>query len=81
MQYIKNTSLINFEAWDGGKKVLDDLIINHPKGFRIIEEYLEEECEKNFLSERWINDFLWFRAINYLENLDNFNYEEDCWEW
>ena len=62
IKIVHEIELEYFEAWSGGKAVLDN-IKAHDKCDEIIE-YIESlltyETEQGIITETWLNDFLWF---------------------
>lgn len=81
MRYlVEDRSLSSFPAWGGGLKVLNNLA-NKPKGFHLVEEYIEDWCNMETVTATQINDFLWFCAMDYLESCTPYNYETDSYEW
>lgn len=71
----EDVELNEFEAWSGGRDVLDK-ILEHSKVdmiIDIIENYLMEYEE---LSSTDVNDFLWFEIEDILRD----EYDIDIWE-
>lgn len=82
MRYlVEHGSLCSFPAWGNGLIVLNELANNKPKGFNLIEEYINEWCDNELVTATQINDFLWFSARDYLESCTPYNYETDSYEW
>lgn len=73
IKIVKEIELEYFEAWSGGKDVLDN-IKGHKKCDEImeyIESLLTYETEQGIITETWLNDFLWFDVDQLLiDNLD-----------
>ena len=67
-------SIYNFNAWSGGKDILD-LVIKAGK-VKQLDNLLEElqDCDNKPWTETQINDFLWFDLTD--GNYDGFTYEE-----
>ena len=60
MQYIKESTLWEFEAWSGGKDTLEVL---KAYGWQMVEdtqEFIEMCFKEKKPTETEINDFLWF---------------------
>ena len=73
IKIIHEIELVDFEAWSGGKAVLDN-IKEYDKCDEIIE-YIESlltyEIEQGVITETWLNDFLWFEVEQLLiDDLD-----------
>lgn len=73
MRYVVETSLSAFDAWSGGLRVLNELCL-HQKAYEYIETYLED-CGDELLTDTNINDFLWFDALDFLEENGLYNSE------
>lgn len=65
MKYHVDKDLDAFEAWCGGKAVLD-MLKQHPEAYDYISATLDEMSEYSDLDETDINDFLWFEALEML---------------
>ena len=65
----QEVSLMDFEAWSGGKNRLDRII-----ELDIVEEASDyiAECMGTELTETELNDFLWFEMDDFIED-----YEEE----
>lgn len=79
MKYTCENELCNFNAWCGGKEVLEAL---GGDAYRDASDYLEWWSEEVALTETDINDWLWFECEDYLieecgMNLDGTTYFED----
>ena len=68
MRYMVETPLYKFDAWMGGLHVLNELC-DHQEAYAYIENYLDdyEECVSEPLTAVEVNDFLWFDALDLLE--------------
>lgn len=76
MRYVVETSLNKFDAWSGGLRVLNKLC-DHQEAYEFIENYLDEyeECANCMLTDTDVNDFLWFDALDFLEENGLYNGE------
>lgn len=76
MRYVVETSLNKFDAWSGGLRVLNKLC-DHQEAYEFIENYLDEyeECASCMLTDTDVNDFLWFDALDFLEENGLYNGE------
>lgn len=67
MMYITETSeLYQFPAWSGGKRWLDE-ILEHPKAYEVMRNYIEEATDCSWesgdpFSDTNVNDILWFET-------------------
>lgn len=76
MRYMVDTPLYKFDAWSGGLHVLNELC-DHKEAYDFIESYLDdyEECVSEQLTDTDVNDFLWFDALDFLEENGLYNGE------
>lgn len=79
MKYMCENELRNFQAWGGGKAVLEALLDD---AYENASDHLEWWSEEVALTETDINDWLWFECEDYLReecgmNLDGTTYFED----
>lgn len=76
MRYMVETPLYRFDAWSGGLQILHELGY-HKEAYEFIENYLDEyeECANEPLSDIEINDFLWFDALDLLQENGLYNGE------
>ena len=79
MKYTCENKLFNFDAWAGGKDVLEALCGN---AYETVSDYLESLSYEIELTEGEINDWLWFECEDWLHeecgmNLDGSTYFED----
>lgn len=68
---VELNSIEDFEAWQGGKQMLD-LVIEAGKVDELDNLLEELSSVDGFSSDTQLNDFLWFD----LENYEGFSYEE-----
>lgn len=59
MQYMCENKLMYFDAWCGGKTVLETLLGD---AYEYASNYLESLSEELTLTETDINDWLWFEC-------------------
>lgn len=89
MQYVTETSLMNFKAWAGGKVRLDGILEHCQKtgdwsAYDYLEEFINEwgDCGET-PRDVDINDFLWFssnemlREAGYVDEDGNWKDEND----
>lgn len=79
MKYTCENELCNFNAWGGGKEVLEAL---GRDAYKDASDYLERRSKEVTLTETDINFWLWYECEDYLieecgMNLDGSTYFED----
>lgn len=77
ISYTTSCELSEFPAWSGGKVILEELK-KHPRACDYIENFLSMYTGDE-MDAAFINDFLWFEALEILEEAGLYDIEKDVW--
>lgn len=62
-------SIKEFDAWDGGERVLFEL---DGEAIEIVDNYIED-CFGEYIGETELNDWLWFECEDWLAEVHGIN--------